>query len=281
MLGLLEDVLLTMDDKALLQIKGRAGLAKQWRNELRTFERLAEEGIYIRILRDGFRPVSLSTDNPCGQMIDKNTGRPIDVLACLSDAINCDEFEHCELEGGKDKPEHRIQAEIIKYALLNSLELDGLFIGFEDVFDKLIFVTDEMPGAATIDEKGEVTDSESGKHKDIRADIVALGRKDGLYFPVFMEIKIERLLKELIRQLNRANQAAKKAEQEFLQLLANVTSVELSEISFEAARSILVWPSLQSGKESADVEKERKNGFIFAEFDSKSPPSTEFVLKRG
>ena len=60
---------------------------------------------------------------------------------------------------------------MIHHALMHDMRLDGRINGFLSHFDELIFITDEL------------------KAGEIRADIIALGGKDGKYFPVFIELK--------------------------------------------------------------------------------------------
>jgi hypothetical protein len=51
-------------------IESRISRGKQWREELPEHARLAKDFRYVRILGDGFRPVSISIINPCGHLND-------------------------------------------------------------------------------------------------------------------------------------------------------------------------------------------------------------------
>ena len=145
------------------------------------------------------------------------------------------------------KPEHRIQASLIHWALQHDLAFHHCFDDFDHVFDELFFVTDELSAG------------------DIRADIIALGRKGDTYFPVFIELKVHRQLSRLIEQLKAAKEAMGIAKDDFFEFLSAATGIGKESIVFEP-KSILVWPKSLSGKESKTVITARHNGYITAEF---------------
>ena len=112
-------------------IRNRVRLAQQWRNEngLETHKRLAERFIYIRINGSKFRPVSISPDNPCGRLVRKTDRAELKgsanirrAIQAAEDAMPADCFAPA---GGRKnaKPEHRIQASLIRCALQNNLVL--------------------------------------------------------------------------------------------------------------------------------------------------------------
>ena len=150
-----------------------------------------------------------------------------------------------------------MQATLIRHALMNGMELHGLCDGFADVFDDLIFVTDELSAG------------------DIRADIIALGGRQGRYFPVFIELKANRELERLTEQLTNAREAMKVAGGSFLKLLANATGKPKSDITFDDARFLIIWPGSPSGKERDIVAEARSKGFLISEYDN----STQRIVR--
>src|ERR1700739_4326277 len=91
-------------------IESRIPRGRQWREELPEHARLAKDFRYVRILGDGFRPVSLSIINPGGHQNDKK-GEEINNCRTLAEALEkAKSANRDEHEPGTDKPEHRIQA---------------------------------------------------------------------------------------------------------------------------------------------------------------------------
>ena len=235
-------------------IKSRIPRGTDWRKELHEHAELANGYRSVRILGDGFRPVSISVINPCGHLNDK---KDKEIPAChtlveaLEKAKSANSEEH---ELGTDKPEHRVQAYLIRKALQEGLRFHQVFQGFEKEFDELIFVTDEL-------------NLEAGEDK-LRADMIAVGGKDGKFFPVFIELKNGRELTTLKRQLNNANTILwenDEARGPFAKFLNAVTGVEVD--TSEKAKLMMIWPKSPSGKESARVKEARENGFLIADFE--------------
>jgi hypothetical protein len=235
-------------------IVSRISRGTEWREKLSEHARLAKDFRYVRILGDEFRPVSISIINPCGHLNDKN-GDEIKnchtLVEALEKAKSANRVEH---EPGTDKPEHRIQAYLIREALREGLRFHQAFQGFGKEFDELIFVTDELS-------------LEAGENK-LRADMLAVGGKDGAYFPVFIELKNARQLTTLKRQLNNAsamlweNDEARGMFAKFLNAVAGV-DVDTS----AKAKRMLIWPKSPSGNESESVKEARKEGFLVADFE--------------
>lgn len=227
-------------------IKNRIVLAHEWRRELSTHKSLAEAYRYIRILGRNFRAISLSSYNPCGRLVHKENGKEItgklNISAAIQSILDAEPFNapsDFRPEGSKPgrhaKPEHGIQAFIIRHSLMNNLNFREIFPGLGDEFDDLLFITDELSTG------------------DLRADVIALGSKEGRYFPVFIELKITRSLKRLIEQLESAPKLLTLAEADFVQFLSAVSGISENQISFKDYRLMLIWSKSPSGKESKDV----------------------------
>jgi hypothetical protein len=235
-------------------IESRISRGEQWRKKLPEHARLAKDFRYVRILGDGFRPVSISVTNPCGHLKYKKGGEigSFDIIAdAVQAAENANRKEH---EPAKDKPEHRVQAYLIREALRDGLRFHQVFQGFDNEFEELIFVTDEL-------------NLEAGKDK-IRTDMIAVGGKNGAYFPVFIELKNGRQLTKLKGQLDKAKKLLwedPKACGVFARFLNAVSGVDV-DTSAEAKR-MLIWPKSLSGNESESVKEVRRDGILIADFE--------------
>jgi hypothetical protein len=235
-------------------IESRISRGKQWREELPEHARLAKDFRYVRILGDGFRPVSISIINPCGHLNDNN-GDEIKNCRTLAEALEkAKSANRDEHEPGTDKPEHRVQAYLIREALREGLRFHQVFQGFGKEFDELIFVTDELS-------------LEAGENK-LRADMIAVGSKNGAYFPVFIELKNARQLTTLKAQLNKANEMLWKnheARGMFAKFLNSVAGVDVD--TSAKAKLMFIWPKSPSGNESERVKEARREGFLVADFE--------------
>lgn len=229
-------------------IETRAQLMEKWRAELPALEQLAESRFYVRVGSAGYRLISLSEENPCGRLRRKGNKTVIGYTQDVATAIRNADVAEDPGKPGIGKLEHGMQAALIRHALKNRLDLHGLCDGFDDVFDELIFVTDELSAGS------------------IRADIIALGGSRGRYFPVFIELKAARALGRLTEQLTNAKETMKTAGDSFLDLLANATGKPKSAISFDNAQLLIVWPDLPSRKERSMVSKARLGGYLIAAY---------------
>ena len=237
----------------LKHLRNMAQLAKQWRDEgLEVHNKLAADSIYVRINGTGFRPISICQQNPCGRLV-KSNGAPLLGTTKIKNAIRAVEHAmpaaHFGPAKGKAnaKPEHKLQASLIHWALLHDLDFHHCFDDFNHVFDELFFVTDEFSAG------------------DIRADIIAIGRKGETYFPVFIELKVKRQLSRLKEQLDAAKKAMRIGEDDFLEFLSAVTGIEKRRIESEPTL-ILIWPESASGIESDAVTIARGEGYMTAVF---------------
>lgn len=235
-------------------IQSRIERAKQWRDEMPDHEELAKSYRYVRILGKSFRAISIHHKNPCGRLIRKDNGKEVVGSPGIKSAIQsaydaCEHGHENDYRPSSTKTEHKIQAFLIHHALVNGQRLLGILKGFDDVLDELIFVTDELS---------------TGK---LRADIIALGGKNGRYFPVFIELKVKRELKRLMEQLEGAQALMNIAGEHFTKMLSAASGIPHEKISFDDYRLMIVWPASISGQEDKRVVKARsEEGTLFAEF---------------
>lgn len=242
-------------------IESRVKRGKEWRAQLDCHKAIANNSRYVRILGRGFRAVSIDNVNPCGHLRDSDEkeipARP-DLEHALQDAMLA---SNLSLPPGANKPEHRLQASLIRAAMHNDLRFGDILPGLQDGFADLIFVTDEFaikPGNEEI---------------QCRADIVAIGRSKSTaaYSPVFIELKNTRSLQRLKEQLDNADRLLCQnefAQRPFKEFLSAVSGVEPDEIECSAgtAKKLLIWPKSRSGRESSSVKAARMDGFGIVEF---------------
>jgi len=232
-------------------IENRVERARQWRAEMATLRELAKDYRYIRILGRSFRAVSISKGNPCGHLIRQDNGKEVkgrpNMASAIQSAMCSYPYNHsAAYQPRNQKPEHKVQAFLIRHALMNGQEMQSVIKGFDDVFDKLIFITDELSIGM------------------LRADIIALGSKNGRYFPVFIELKNKRELTRLKKQLEDAKLVMR--ETAFIKLLSAGSGIPADKIKFEDYKLLAVWSPVSGGKEASEVGDARAEGFLFAEF---------------
>jgi hypothetical protein len=218
----------------------RGKLLSNWRTKQEIMKELAGRFIYIRVGGEKYRPISIHFDNPCGSLLRRSgnegeIGGNKSLGTALENAIAAPPAN--TKKPGNRKPEHVVQAGLIHYALLNDMLMQGRLNGFSDFFDELIFVTDEL------------------KAGDIRADIIALGGKNGSYFPVFIELKGIRSFSRVLEQLRAAQQEMAKIRNSFVEMLVNGTGKATETISFDEYKLLVVWPGALSGKGNASAAK--------------------------
>ncbi|MBN3751780.1 hypothetical protein G3N95_02430 [Paraburkholderia sp. Tr-20389] len=153
---------------------------------------------------------------------------------------------HGKGKAGNGKPEHRVQAGLIREALMAPASLPKM-LDCEALLDQLIFVSDEF------------------RLDDIRADVIALGRKGDDYFPVLIELKAVRSLTRVLEQLERITDRLNQAPEATVAFFSAASGVDASRIGTSALR-MLIWPASKSGKESHAVSIARDRGFVTIAF---------------
>ncbi len=216
-------------------ITERTRCLAEWRGSQQEVQRLAEQSIYIRVGGGLFRAVSVHPENPCGRLIRREGGKDIGVVKRLGTALkNAVEAAPANaVKPANNKPEHVVQAGLIHHALRHNLLLSDRFKGFSAFFDELMFVTDELAAG------------------DIRADIIALGRKNAKYLPVFIELKAIRSFERVVQQLINAQGKMAIAKDPFLDMLASATGIAAHSIVFDDYKLLIAWPETRSGNEKA------------------------------
>jgi hypothetical protein len=237
--------------------------------ELQKFDHaaLAAQGKYIRIQGESVRLISIDPQTPLCKLqidgVDLGNSKSVSELVRNIDAAQ-------QLESSRKPGEERaMQAYIIKAALTNNRSLSSLFHGLiEYGIDELMFICDELSvGDRNTEDQGAT----------YRADLIALGKKDGICFPVFIELKYSRALGRLIEQLDNIQNEMMKPDvsPSFLKLLSEVSGVPKESIDLGLAKRMVVWPRPE-GKENDRVSAAIKDKVIFVEYQ---PPSEDFSFK--
>jgi hypothetical protein len=237
--------------------------------ELQNFDHaaLAARGKYIRIQGESVRLISIDPKTPlCKLQID---GVDLGKSKSVSELVrNIDASQQLE-SSRKPGEERAMQAYIIKAALVKNRSLSSLFPGLNEYgIDELIFICDELSvGDKNTEDQGATC----------RADLIALGKKDGICFPVFIELKYFRALGRLVEQLDNIQNEMSKPDvsPSFLKLLSAVSGVPTDAIDLGRAKRMVVWPRPE-GKESARVSAAIKENVIFVEY---KPPSEDYSFK--
>jgi hypothetical protein len=219
-----------------------------WQGKQQEMRQLAEQSIYIRVGGGQFRAVSIHPNNPCGRLRRKETGKDIGGTKGLDSALKSarEAASADTVKPNNRKSEHVVQAGLIHHALTHDLLLNDRFSGFAEFFDDLIFITDEL---------------KVGDVGGVRADILALGRKDGVYFPVFIELKAERSFERVVGQLLDAQGRMATVRDSFIDMLASATGNAARNIAFNNYKLVVAWPETRSGKEKASpLEAVNKQG---------------------
>jgi len=195
---------------------------------------LARNYRYIRIGGNGFRAISIDPRHPCGALEGIATSNAkFDKAFARFDALP---KGGAIGDSGDRKPEHRLQAYLIQRALATPGTMPHL-LACDDIFDELWFITDEL------------------KLGDIRADMVFLGRKGTQYFPVLLELKVNRALGRLIEQLDGAERALKTFNREAVDFLTwairPILELKCEQIDISRGHCLIVWPSLQDSRKAS------------------------------
>ena len=248
-------------------IQYRIDNAPKWRSRLNELKNLAKNGRYVRLNGDGFRAISITDENSCGSLYISENAR-VTAKKDIGEAFRLGiSANHIRIPKNK-KGEHKIQAHIIRHAMESGLSFKGLFSGFDEIFDDIIFICDEF-SAITDDMR-------------IRADIIALGKKGNDYYPIFIELKNRRSLKELGGQLKDASTLLRGDSRplfiKYLRAIAGVPESAKIHDNAEDCKVMIIWPNLVSGKNLHTVDNfaNQPNHYI-AEFGNNLKKDWEFT----
>lgn len=196
---------------------------------------------YVRINGGGLRVVSLCKERPCGRVDGYGTRKTIK-------GLNDQEARQAKIPQGKPtaKPEHHWQAALIEHALRWPEALPHL-LHLRDACDELRFVTDELSLAG------------------IRADVVLLGCSGSTWFPVFVELKVQRnetrLLDQLtsISEITNLDETTRSAFKNLLRIAAQAYGAQVADnVDLDRALKVMIWPSTSGTARPRDKVKQLK-----------------------
>jgi len=211
-------------------IRRRLNRMINWAKKRREFMAKPPEGWsedwYIRIGGNGYRAVSLDYEHPLLGFAKTSAPNIETVIR---------HFKKGNLNAlGRVTPEKQAQAWLIKKAINHDLDL-RTYLGLNgSVYNELLFALDEV------------------SFINKRLDILAVGVSGDGCFPVSIELKSNRALKQLREQLRSYQDQIKKYETEFKKLLKACVN---KEVDFSKFGRIIVWPKSKSGNESSELTK--------------------------
>ena len=190
---------------------------------------------YVRLQRDGYRLISIDTENPCGNAGSKSGKTISKVKTCIDGGYKAKIPD-------SNKPEARLQAYLIYQCLRYGPEHAARMLDPKgQLVDRLWFVADEA-------RLGE---------KNIRADMLFVGSKGKQAFPILAELKANRTLGKVVEQLDNMYKAVSDptTEVSFSNFLKESVPHAAGDFDwkFEALQKWIIWPAVPSGKPSSSV----------------------------
>ena len=213
---------------------------------------LAKSDKYIRIGGEQFMSVSLHDKSPLAGIGNKTT-KIETVLSYLNEKKANDLSE----KDWKSKEERRLQAWIIKKALINQRCLLAP-LNLKSHFDELLFCLDEV---SLGDCNHERENSEDGRPKIVRCDILAMGLQGGVYYPVLIELKYKRELGRLIEQLDNFIYDIEEdstVNKTFMELMRICSGIEDGATLSDNFKKIIVWPKCKHPQKSTAKKLDEK-----------------------
>lgn len=190
---------------------------------------------YVRLQRDGYRLISIDTENPCGNAGSKSCKTISKVKTCIDSGYKAD-------KPNNDKPEARLQAYLIYQCLRYGPEHAARMLDPEgQLIDHLWFVADEV-------RLGD---------KNIRADMLFVGSKGRQAFPILAELKANRTLGKVVEQLDNMQNAVSDhtTTVSFSNFLKQSVPQAADDFhwTFEVLQKWIIWPAAPSDKPRSSV----------------------------
>lgn len=199
----------------------------------RTAFKLHQNDGYVRVSAGGFRAVCVSDEAPLCEFGAGTAARLDAVLHHFNAAVP-------RSETAKAKLERCVQAHVVRAALSNHLELLSVLPGLP--FDRLLFALDEV--------RLEVGDTPADEV--IRCDLLAVGVKGARCEPVVIELKWDRQLAQLRRQLQAFSGLISAYQPAFEKLLGAAVG-RPDEVSAARVHHVIVWPKSERPSSAGTV----------------------------
>jgi len=239
----------TRDEVIRCRLNKMTEWAKQRRDFLAHSPKGWKEDWYIRIGGNGFRAVSLDQKRPLLQ-IGPGTVRKIDTVY-----NHFKKFDPKELkELGRPTPEKCIQSIVIHQVLRIGNKMKSILNVNKAECDELFFAFDE------------VSIGDIHHPPVVRCDMLAVGLRKGIAYPVVIELKTERNT-EVFRQVKEFQTEILSFQSEFQALLNQALGKQYG-FSFPSIGGIVVWPKSPDDKEQSYIEKlGHENNIIIIQYN--------------
>jgi hypothetical protein len=226
----------TRDEVIRCRLNKMTEWAKQRRDFLTDHQKEWKEDWYIRIGGNGFRAVSLEQERPLLQ-IGPGTVRKIETVYDHFKKYDPKELK----ELGRSTPEKCIQSMVIQQVHRIGNNMKSTLKINKAEYDELIFAFDEVS-------MGDML------HPPVvRCDMLAVGLRKGIVYPVVVELKTERNTK-VFRQVKEFQTEILSFQSEF-QALLNEALGKQHCFSYPSIGGIVVWPKSPDDKEQPHIEE--------------------------
>ncbi|MBW1744941.1 MAG: hypothetical protein JRG74_01340 [Deltaproteobacteria bacterium] len=227
------------------RLRQMAEMAEKRNDFLKNSTQVIYTDWYIRIRGEDFRAVSLNDNTPLFGFVSTGAKR-------INTIINHFKAGGPQLSKKENIPERRIQCWLIKQALKRNYDLMTVLKLNKNYYDDLLFALDE------------VSLGDQNNKPIIRCDILAVGSKNGISFPVLIELKSERSNK-LINQLDGFCDEIKIYSNEFKYLLEKCS---IRNINISKTKKMIVWPKLKKEQVQSQTYKTYQDNKIdIVEYD--------------
>lgn len=249
---------------------------------------MAAEDKYIRVCGESVRVVSLADDSALCRF--KGFGPRKSVAALAARAQENLSSEGMNKAVATAKEERRLQAHLIKSALLNDRDMLGTLKCLSEKLKSLLFAYDEISFGDRDFRKYEILheDGSVENRATVRLDILAVGTNHSdESFPVVIELKSRRSKTDLKRLLEQLDDAKTELTREKAldtkateRLLESATGIKPTQP--DQVMKIVIWPAGRDTQEIKDTLVEsQKDAITIIEYrvDDNFPSSTQFLLR--
>lgn len=259
-------------ERIVWRLKNMIRFSKQLKIHWSDEQAMAAQDKYIRVCGESIRLVSLADDSALCRFKDLGPRKSVDALARRARGDLSIEGMNKAL--AKSKQERRLQAYLIKSALLESRELLGTLSCLSGKLKSLLFAYDKI----------SFGDKSFGKGNSVRLDILAVGTNHSdESFPVIIELKSKRSyadlkwlgiqLRNAERELTGMNSPAADVIACFLTAATGIKPTLPDQVM-----KVLVWPAGGDSQQIKSTLEKYKDQITFIEYTAGStfPTSTSF-----
>lgn len=228
--------------------------------DMNKMSQLAREDKYVRVCGESYRAVSLNDRTPLMGFTNKGNTN----IKTIYNHFKNREITKLSDSVWKTKEERRVQAWLIKQALINKRSLKKLFGLNNSMYDDLYFALDEI----SLGDNKHPQNMED-RPNIVRCDILAVGVIGSNCIPVLIELKYKREKKRLEAQLDNFEKEIEdsiKFKKDFFRLMAKSVGLDCNISLKEKLRKIIVWPGQAS---NSTIEELTKKDISVIEYEYK------------